>query len=201
MPQDPYDRDENQILTTKALKALSHPVRRRITDVLSGGGPARAADLANDLDLPANQISFHLRTLADADLIVEAPEEARDRRDRVWRAKPEGLQVIDPTADNDPAHLAAIDAFMAGEVAEQTDLLRRTVAWLQEYAATGGDSDLRGDWSNMTLRLTSEEAIDLLGRLRRVVQDVRDATQTATPQDGEARHLWKISVLAARDDI
>ena len=48
-------------------------------------GPLRAADVARELGIPANQASFHLRQLAKYGLVEEAPEEARDRRDRVWR--------------------------------------------------------------------------------------------------------------------
>ena len=46
----------------------------------------RAADVAERLDIPANQASFHLRQLAKYGLVEEAPELARDGRDRVWRA-------------------------------------------------------------------------------------------------------------------
>ena len=57
-------------------------------------GPSRAADLAHDLGIPANQASFHLRQLAKYGLVEEAPELARDRRDRVWRAvHEEGVTV------------------------------------------------------------------------------------------------------------
>lgn len=44
----------------------------------------RAADIAEALGIAASTASFHLRVLADAGLIEEAPEHARDRRDRVW---------------------------------------------------------------------------------------------------------------------
>ena len=54
----------------------------------------RAADIAERLNIPANQASFHLRQLAKYGLVVEAPEHARDGRDRVWRAAHEsGLSV------------------------------------------------------------------------------------------------------------
>ena len=49
----------------------------------------RAADVARELGIPANQASFHLRQLAKYGLVEEAPEEARDRRDRVWRVADE----------------------------------------------------------------------------------------------------------------
>ncbi len=70
----------------RVLRAIAHPVRTRILEELSASGPVRAADVARDLGIPANQASFHLRQLAKYGLVEEAPEEARDKRDRVWRA-------------------------------------------------------------------------------------------------------------------
>src|SRR5690349_4213525 len=70
----------------RALRALAHPVRGRILDEIEASGPVRAADIARALDIPANQASFHLRQLAKYGLVEEAPEEGRDKRDRVWKA-------------------------------------------------------------------------------------------------------------------
>src|SRR5918998_4995830 len=78
----------------RVLRALAHPVRGRILDEIEAAGPVRAADVARQLSIPANQASFHLRQLAKYGLVEEAPELARDGRDRVWRATHEsGLSV------------------------------------------------------------------------------------------------------------
>ena len=61
------------------LRAIAHPIRQQILEELGLREYGRAADLAAALDQPANAISFHLRTLAKAGLIVAAPEHARDR--------------------------------------------------------------------------------------------------------------------------
>ena len=73
-----------EITEPEALRALAHPVRQRILMQLSVLEHARAADLAEAIGQPANSVSFHLRVLAKAGMIVEAPEHARDKRDRVW---------------------------------------------------------------------------------------------------------------------
>ena len=74
------------------LRALAHPIRQRIIWELSVREHARAADLAAVLGEPANSVSYHLRELAKAEMIEEAPEHARDSRDRVWRiSHPEGI--------------------------------------------------------------------------------------------------------------
>ncbi|MDK6850026.1 helix-turn-helix domain-containing protein, partial [Klebsiella quasipneumoniae] len=51
-------------LNREQLRALSHPVRLSLLHTLSRLGHARAADLAEELDLPANSMSYHLRILA-----------------------------------------------------------------------------------------------------------------------------------------
>ena len=58
-------------------------------------GSLRAADLARELDIPANQASFHLRQLAKYGLVEEDPAAARDKRDRVWRVVDEGGFTIE----------------------------------------------------------------------------------------------------------
>ena len=63
----------------RVLRAIAHPVRTRILDELEASGPVRAADIARELGIPANQASFHLRQLAKYGLVEEAPEEARDK--------------------------------------------------------------------------------------------------------------------------
>jgi len=86
------------------LRALAHPLRQRIIWELSVRRFARAADLAKIIGEPANSVSFHLRSLAKANLVEEAPEFARDGRDRVWKVvHPEGVyappDVANPDAD------------------------------------------------------------------------------------------------------
>src|SRR5690606_16171381 len=113
------------------LKAYSHPLRRRIAKVIAGRGYARAADVAADLDVPANSVSFHLRVLADAGLIEEAPEHARDRRDRVWKATEGGWNVGSP--EHPVADEALGGALMSALADDHIDLVRRVMAWAPEY--------------------------------------------------------------------
>ncbi len=82
-----------------ALRALAHPVRQRILMQLAVAGHARAADLAEAIGQPANSVSFHLRVLARAGMIAEAPEHARDRRDRVWTNVATSYQVRPDAGD------------------------------------------------------------------------------------------------------
>src|SRR3954454_21728884 len=93
------------------LRAVAPPVRNRILTELTAHGSMRAADLARELDIPANQASFHLRQLAKYGLVEEDPEAARDKRDRVWRPTSEhGLMVrLDDLEQQPGGRAAAVD--------------------------------------------------------------------------------------------
>ena len=93
------------------LRAIAHPLRGRILHELSARGSARAADLADALAVPANQVSFHVRQLAKYGLVEEAPELARDRRDRVWRMSQDEIDVDLRTLADTPGGKAAATVF------------------------------------------------------------------------------------------
>ncbi len=117
------------------LKALAHPMRQRLLFELVARDHARAADLAQATGEPANSVSFHLRTLARAGLIVEAPDLARDRRDRVWRSVADDFTVDPQTAGFDE-HVGAL-----------LDVVRENVAYAREHgyihAPEGDDGPVR----------------------------------------------------------
>jgi DNA-binding transcriptional ArsR family regulator len=90
------------VTDSRTLRALAHPIRQRIVWELSVRKYGRAADLATIIGEPANTVSYHLRALADAGMIEEAPEFARDTRDRVWRmVHPEGYYTPPGTPASD----------------------------------------------------------------------------------------------------
>jgi DNA-binding transcriptional ArsR family regulator len=108
----PYTTQGQQVHDPKVLRAISHPVRNRILTELTASGPMRAADVARELDIPANQASFHLRQLAKYGLVEEDPEAARDKRDRVWRPTSEhGLMVRLDDIEKAPGGKAAAAVF------------------------------------------------------------------------------------------
>src|SRR3954454_20623837 len=79
------DKEIRQITDARVLAALAHPLRSRLIDILRVGGPATASLLAERTGQAVGNISHHLHTLAACELIEEAPELARDRRERWWR--------------------------------------------------------------------------------------------------------------------
>ena len=113
----------------RILRAIAHPARSRILSELHAAGSLRAADVARILDIPANQASFHLRQLAKYGLVVEAPEEARDKRDRVWRMAPEdGISFRTTDVLAQPGREAAVDVYRRSARAGGHHLVDRSLA-------------------------------------------------------------------------
>ena len=77
--------DRIDVTTEEALAALAHPMRMRLVGLLRLEGPATASSLASVLGVNSGATSYHLRRLAAAGFIEEAPE-LGNRRERWWRA-------------------------------------------------------------------------------------------------------------------
>lgn len=142
------------------LRAIAHPVRNQILYELTGSSGARAADLAKALGLPANAVSFHLHQLAKYDLIEEAPELARDGRDRVWRLTSQDAPSIAlESVSSQPGGAAAVDVWR-----------REAAAWAHTLVDSAthsrpADSDSVVSIADVPLRLTHDEARALTAAL------------------------------------
>ena len=178
--------------TTAMMKAYAHPLRRRIAKAIAARGFARAADLAGDLDIPANSISFHLRVLSEAGLIEAAPERARDKRDRVWKPMEGAWNVGSPEHPIVDEELGGV--LMNALADDHIELLRRVLAWAPEYVS-GRDPEPHGTFSQRSLRLTAAEFSKLERRIQEVIKEVEDA---ADPNDPEARS-WSLDIVASDD--
>lgn len=77
-------------LDPDALKAVTHPLRRRILGVLSAG-PATATKLAQALGGNTGATSYHLRELARFGFVEDVPELARGK-ERWWRTRPRDIR-------------------------------------------------------------------------------------------------------------
>ncbi|MDF1605067.1 helix-turn-helix domain-containing protein [Nocardioides sp. YIM 152315] len=154
----------------RILRAIAHPTRNRILAELHASGSIRAADVARMLDIPANQASFHLRQLAKYGVVEEAPDEARDRRDRVWRlVDADGIRFRTQDLLDQPGGEAAWEVFR-----------RNAVAWghfLVDQALGAPDPDNSRSLTDSSLRLSKDEADELLEELGAVVQRWRARTQ------------------------
>lgn len=167
-----------QTLTeAKALSALAHPLRTRILDVLTVDGPATASALAGRTDQAVGNISHHLKILAAAHLVEEAPELARDRRERWWRLSSPGTRWSTADLTDDPT---AVDAALAAERLALTRQHERARTWLDEGRPDDvwADAAFAAQW---WFRLTPEELRALSADLLEVLERWKDREGSEDP--------------------
>ena len=69
----------------QTIRALTHPLRLDLLELLTAHGPATAAECGRALGVPQANCSFHLRQLAKYGYVEEATADGGDRRERRWR--------------------------------------------------------------------------------------------------------------------
>lgn len=67
-----------------SIRAMAHPLRLDLIELLGTLGPATAAECGRRLEQSQASCSFHLRQLAKYGFVVEAPA-STDRRERRWQ--------------------------------------------------------------------------------------------------------------------
>lgn len=183
------------------LKAMAHPLRRRIVAVLGAQEYARATDLARQLGVAANTLSFHLRTLAEAGFVQEAPEFARDRRDRVWKGAVQSYRVGSPETPIGPEDEAPLAAYLDQLTMDQQEMVAKVTAWAPGFA-TGRETEAKADLSLGTLRLTPDEADRLFTEVCAVLDRARLLHHEPSPSDeADGVRAWDYTFMAAREDL
>ena len=144
------------------MRALAHPARPPLLAELRRRGPQSVGMLSEILDEAVGSVSYHLGTLAKHGFVVPAPECARSRRERWWRAAHERTSYNPLEAQGDPERKAASDAFRRAALGHYSALLE---AYL-EAEPTFAPEWVRGTGSSDAgLRLTSAELFEMRGEL------------------------------------
>jgi DNA-binding transcriptional ArsR family regulator len=151
-------------MDARSLRALAHPLRMSVMEMLTDGGPATATGLAARLGESTGTVSWHLRHLAEHGFIEE-DEERGTRRERWWRVVRQ-TKVLD-TGDftDDPATRSALSVYLHEFVQTQFSRVTTYLAdtWDEEWHRAGTLSD----WTD--LRLTPAQLIALNEELSAVI--------------------------------
>lgn len=161
--------EEGRTLDSGALKALAHPLRVRIFDLLSERGPQTASTLAALVGETSGSMSYHLRALAAHDLIqeVEGRGTARER----WWERPKGrIDLPGPDESMTPSNRAAAQIVTS-------EFFRLRHETLMAYL-NRSESEIPEEWRDagiiMTtyLDLTVEQMAELKAELSGVVDQI-----------------------------
>jgi DNA-binding transcriptional ArsR family regulator len=170
----------DRVLDTGALRALAHPLRVRIYDILSQYGPQTASSLAEQLGESSGSTSYHLRALAKHDLIHEV-EGRGTTRERWWERQPGGVTFASPQAMKTPAGRSATQIVM-------NEFLRNRQQQLIDFVEEG-NSLLDDTWADGTListataRLTPAQSSDLTHRIMAVIDETVAQYRNQTGED------------------
>lgn len=163
------------------LDALAHPVRARVLAALRDRGIATASDLARDLDTHTGATSYHLRKLAESDLIEEVP--GGHGRQRRWQARGDSawqLPTLDAEADDEQTTLSWVDRDLLRHAAQRTDAwLDRMHSWPQDWGEVLGIHDDYVVATAEQLHDLRREIADVIDRYRRVGQANPSARRVA----------------------
>lgn len=140
------------------MRALAHPVRLRLLAELRMRGPQTVGMLGATLGEAPGSISYHVGKLAEFGFVEAAPELARDRRERWWRAAHRQTSWEASTSLDDPEQRDA-------EQTLRREVLRGHAASLETYLRQEATLDpqwVRGAVSgDAFLHLTSDELAEL----------------------------------------
>jgi DNA-binding transcriptional ArsR family regulator len=164
------------ITDVAALRALAHPARLALLDHLTSTGPSTATECARVVALTPSATSYHLRALAKAGMVEEAPGRG-DGRERFWRSRFSGYRVEGGT-DEDPevreAAREVLDTFVVREEAQ----VRKYLATLDDEPKEWEDA---ATFNGNVLLLTADELLRLVDAIREIVLPYRKRNRQDPP--------------------
>jgi DNA-binding transcriptional ArsR family regulator len=155
------------VTEAKALSAMANPFRSRMMDALKVDGPSTASALAARTGQAVGSASHHLKVLHEAGLVQEAPELAKDRRERWWRLVDPGTRWSRADFADDTA---AVTAAYAAEALALQRQFERTRDWnANAVSAPEWDavSFATQNWLRLSppeLQQVADEIVDVLVR-------------------------------------
>ena len=156
----------------RALRALAHPVRLELLDLLQREGPLTASRCAELLDLTPKVCSYHLNLLGTYGLIEETGE--GKGRSRPWRLVVTALSYVH-SPDEGESTARAADEFARTMLARDASLVEAFIARRRDLPAGWRN---KATMSSNPLRLTASqleafggELIEVLERYRRLSAD------------------------------
>lgn len=173
----------------ESMKALAHPARMAVFDFLGtrriqGFDGATATEIAEVAGMTPSAMSYHLRTLAKAGFIEEAPGRG-DARERVWRLK---LASFSIRAEEDASESdKVVERAMVETFSQQHQ--RNFRRWLELRQQVAPELREAATVDSGRLRLTLSEADEFQRRYRELESEfarvsLERAEKGVDPSDG-----------------
>ncbi|MEV4604858.1 helix-turn-helix domain-containing protein [Amycolatopsis sp. NPDC049253] len=174
------DRTE-RILDARTLRALAHPLRMRLLDLLEQDGPATATGLGKRVGESSGTTSWHLRRLADAGLVAEDPDRG-SKRERWWKAAQDYTTIRTGDFVRDPELAGPISTVLHQLVEkryqEEAQFVAQLPRWLDRWEHNATMTSEHLSLTPEETRRMSEEITAVVDRYRRTPQPGDDAVVT-----------------------
>lgn len=173
----PVEQRVTEIRDPAVMRALAHPARLAVLDLLLAGRTGTATEFAQVCGLSPSAMSYHLRALAKIGLIEEAPSEG-DGRERRWKAASMQLDV-DAGPDASPealeAETALLSAFLVREEAQARNWLERRRDEPEEWVSAVALNE-------MWLVVTSDELARINREVTAIVRPYTESQRGRIPE-------------------
>lgn len=172
-------------ITPEALKALAHPLRIAMYNLLGEVGPSTASRLGRLLGESSGQTSYHLRQLERYGFVEDDPEHTGGR-ERWW--KPVGFSIDGRAMLEDPATAPAARVMLQSVVADRADVLTR---WMSGPREPEWDDAQIND--RITTDFTPAEAHDVIAAVQHVIEEhIQAAKARKAAGETQGRRRYRI---------
>jgi DNA-binding transcriptional ArsR family regulator len=169
------------------VRALAHPIRLALLDLLETAGERTATQCAEAIDESVASCSFHLRILAKYGFVE--PGERRGR-EKPWRSVSRS-RTTSPDFD-DPASLRAVGALAELTLLRETERVRDFLANIHRLPPEFRDSV---GLLKSSFWATSEELNDLSRKLQDLMEQFRDRWEQPELRPEGARRATLFATL------
>jgi DNA-binding transcriptional ArsR family regulator len=163
--------DQIDVRDPRAMRALANPLRLKLLGMLRRDGPHSVGELSELADVAPGSVSYHLSTLETFGFVEQAPELARDGRERWWRAV-HAMTHFTPSemlADPETAVAGRImrQTFFQGHLGEQLEYLEAEPTLPLEWVTGATSGDILAYLTPAQLRELSDEVNGLAEKWER----------------------------------
>ena len=178
MPSEPAAQDPHRTPDPKHIRALAHPLRVRILDLLAERGPLTATEVSEHVNESPTNCAFHLRTLARYGYVEDAG--GGTGRQRPWRHVDRDVFWSPVGADRETR-----DAIAAAQAVQDEVQRGRRTAWLRRASTAPTAWREAAFEMQFDTTLTPAELTEVSRVLRATVFEV--IGRRSGPQDQRAR--------------
>lgn len=174
--------DDLELTDPRAMRALAHPARLAILEVLQLNGSGTATECAREVGGSPQAASYHLRALAKWGLIQ--PVESHDGRETRWELAARSIHFA--SGDDSPQFRTAARA-LGRRILERDD--RVVNAYL---AAEPGESREWRDastFASASVYVTPEELHELAGKFRDLIKEYERPQVAERPEGSRRVHV------------